>query len=352
MPTVLRPKKYLQNKRTKLPIQEQHKFLSQLHRLLENGYTLTNALEVIQWDHRWVEKASSISNTLKQGKPLNQALFQANFDEKIVSFMYFAMAHGDLKTSLKQCCLMLQQQLDFIKKFKQSTRYPLVLFLLFIILLYFVKNSVYPSFIQLFSSTGQSSLFNKISISIIDILFNGIFVGSIIVIGFFLYWMVKKDKLDAEEQINIYKKIPIIRTFQRLNTTFLFSIHLSSLLYAGISLKQSLHILKANPNIPIISFYSDLLINELQKGHPLTSALPSCYLLENELSSIFQKNSNNDDLVVDLTMYAEFLMNYMEEKMKKIISLIQPIFFIVMAALIIFIYLSLMLPMFQLIQNI
>lgn len=343
----------LTTNKTNLTLHEQHKLLKRLYRLLDNGYSLTNSLDILQWDNKWKKTVHIVSSTLKEGNTLYYALEKAHFHTKIVSFMYFAMAHGDLTAAIKQCCRMLEQQITFMKKFKQASRYPLILFVLFVLLLHFIKNSVYPSFIQLISTTDSTSSLHFISVNSINFLFYGTYITTIcfifllLVYRFFIYKNIPPEKL-----IPIYLKLPVVKGYKKLNTTFLFSLHLSSLLLAGISLKECLQTLKVQKQLSILSYYAEYITDELQHGKTLLNILPSCRLFEDELVSIFQKNANTDQLIKDLQVYAEFLMDHLDEKLKKLITLIQPIFFIILATLIVIVYLSLMLPMFQLIKNI
>ncbi|WP_186575799.1 competence type IV pilus assembly protein ComGB [Aquibacillus kalidii] len=344
--------RYLNKRIRKLSLEDQHQLLHKLNRLLENGYSLTDALDVLQWNDTYKIRVEGISTKLKQGNPLNIAMEDAHFNKQIVSFLYFALAHGNIPHALHHCCLMLKQQISFIKKVKQVSRYPTVLFLLFIILLFFLKKSVYPSFIQLFSSTSQSSTIHLISIHVIDWLLNIVFVIGFVIILITLCWPKIRNKLNVGQLLSLYEKIPFINTYQKLNHSLLFSLHLSSLLHAGISLKDGLSIIKDHNQYPILAYYSDYIIHELARGRTFAQILPYCKLLEKELESIFQKNANSDQLVKDLKMYVEFLTELMEDKTKKLITSIQPIFFCIFAGLIIMVYLSLMLPMFQLISDI
>jgi len=93
-------------------------------------------------------------------------------------------------------------------------------------------------------------------------------------------------------------------------------------------------------------------MKELENGTSIAHALTQCHLFEAELTAIFKNNTSQTFLIKDLRMYADFLLDTMQEKMKRILTLIQPIIFIFIAISIIFLYLSLLIPMFQLIQNI
>ncbi|WP_240795474.1 competence type IV pilus assembly protein ComGB [Aquibacillus halophilus] len=336
----------------KLSLKDQHNFLYRLSQLLNNGYTLLHALEVLNWDRRWAFYTERIYNSLIEGASIDEALNHANFNEKVVSFMYFSNSNSDLEGTLNHCCIMLKQQIDYMKKFQQTSRYPFGLLILILVLLYFVKTSVYPSFLQLFSSISNSSAITNLSISVVTILFNSLLISILIIIFTVLVWQLAKSKLETRIKIQIYNFIPIVRSFMRLNTTFLFSLHLSSLLKAGSTLKEAFQTLNSQSQLLIISYYSSLIIRDVEKGYSLSEVLSSFLLFEKELSTIFQDNINNQALEKDLSIYSGFLMDQIQDKIKTSLSLIQPIFFVLMAGLIIFIYLSLMLPMFQLIQSI
>ncbi|WP_138415815.1 competence type IV pilus assembly protein ComGB [Aquibacillus sediminis] len=352
MPMVLQDKKFLTwTNREKMPLIQQYKFLQQLQRLIQHGYPLLDALEVLQWEQQWAQPSSKISISLKEGMPLDQALQEANFNDKIVSFMYLSRSNGDLDKSLNQCCLMLDQQINQMNNFKQTIRYPFILFVLFCILLYFVKTNIYPSFLRLMQTSGQSSPVTDLSIKIINYLFNGstFIVGFVIIIT--LMWVTIRNRIKIPIKIKIYTLLPLVRHYQKWSVTFVFSLQVASLLKAGFSLKEALLTIRKQEHAPIIVHYADYIINQLQQGIAINTILPSCQLFENELTSIFTKSTNNHTLETDLNMYATFVMNRMQERTTKLIKLIQPIFFILLAGLIILVYLSLMLPMFQFIQT-
>ncbi|CQR46834.1 type IV pilin biogenesis protein [Paraliobacillus sp. PM-2] len=342
----------IKRKQRKLTSNEQNSFLNRLTRLLEQDYPLIDALYAMQWNNQWKQPINQIIDALKEGKTIDTALEIANFDTKIISFLFFASAHGDMKKALKQSVLLLEKNSKLLVKFKQAIRYPTVLFMMFICLLYFIKTSVYPAFIQLFQSTTYISEFTLFSLQLINHFFHlFIFIICLSVIVS-LSWFAIKRKCTIKTKITIYQRTPFVRTFIKLYITFLFSLHLSSLLHSGLSLKDSLKILTKQMHHQILSHYCQQLLEHFSNGQPMKTILPTLSLLHTDIDMIFQKNSNAEDIAVDLHGYADFLLEQIEHKTKKIISWIQPIFFIVMGISIIYIYFSLLYPMFQLIQTI
>ena len=194
MVTPIKRKQRVLNKAKALSLQEQNYFLIRLSRLLDQHYTLLDALTVLQWNAKWEDHAKLIEYTLKEGNSLDTALARANFNTKIISFLFFAMKHGNIKKALQQSTQLIDQQLSLWKKFKQVTQYPIVLFFLFILLLYFIKTSVFPSFIQLFSTTAYTSDLTSFALSLINILFQTLIYGSILIICCGIYWLFIQKK--------------------------------------------------------------------------------------------------------------------------------------------------------------
>src|SRR5699024_5936791 len=106
----------------------QLRFLKRLVYLLENGYSLLEALKIIEWDKKLTSISISIAKLLKIGTPIDQALEVSKFHPDITSYLYFVRSVGDLESSIQKCVILYEQRLKFLKKFKQTIRYPLVLF--------------------------------------------------------------------------------------------------------------------------------------------------------------------------------------------------------------------------------
>lgn len=345
-------KKYLKIRKQKLPNEIQLRFLKRLNRLLTNGYPLLAALEIIKWDKQLVKSANQIIFSLKNGIAIDQAFQHASFHHTITSYLFFVKANGDLQGSIEKCIEMYEHRISYRKKFQQIVRYPLILMFIFSLLLYFIKQSVLPSFADLFQTSSEASATVVISMMIIDYL--GSFVT--ILITLFLIaipiWNFTKRKVTIRNQIKIYYAIPIYRKFLKLQTSFLFATHFSNLLKTGMSFKEILQHMANQKKLPFIAYYSKLIATELSQGLHVTNLISQFTLLEQQLAAIFQKNVDIHALEKDLTVYAELIMEEIDRKTMKAITFIQPVFFIILASFIIFIYITIMWPMFQLIETI
>lgn len=346
------PKKFTTIQKGKLPDDIQLRFLKQLNRLLENGYTLIHGLEVITWDKKLKTPARTISSKLKKGASLDEAFEYADFHSAICTYLYFARVNGDITGSLQKAMEIFDHRVRYTKKFRQIIRYPMFLLIIFGLLLYFIQQFVLPSFADIFQSSTQAAGTVNLSLLLIDVL-GGFALVMLLLFGIILLiWLRTKNNLMIEQQIKVYYKIPVYRSFLKLQTSFLFAIHFSTLLKTGMSYNQILSHMAQQKELPIIAHYSQLLMEELTRGLPMANLLSQMSLMENQLSAIFQKNVDITTLEKDLTVYADIMTEEIERKTMRMLTFIQPVFFGVLASFIIFIYVTLMWPMFQLIQSI
>src|SRR5699024_272860 len=339
-------------KRKLLADEIQLRFLKRLSRLLENGYPLIEALEIIQWDQKLAPLSEQIINLLKSGDTIDQAFDKTKFHPDITSYLFFVRANGDLDASIQKCAVIYEQRSNYLKKFKQTMRYPLILLSIFLILLLFLRHTVLPSFIDIFQMSDESSSTILFSIYIIEWIYKLLLSTIALLFAGSMLWKFIRKQLSMEEKIKVYNLIPVYRQYLKLKTSFLFATHMITLIKTGMPIKEILTILGKQEKLPILSYYTQQMSDELSKGVYITSLLSHLTFIDSQLASIFQKNVDSDSLEKDLTIYADYITEELHRKMLKIIAMVQPIFFMILAGFIIFIYVTLMWPMFQLIRTI
>src|SRR5699024_11726438 len=99
----------------------------------------------------------------------------------------------------------------------------------------------------------------------------------------------------------------------------------------GMSMKTIIIQMKKQNRIPIIAYYAELMLMELQNGHYINHLLIQLPFIEKQLALLFEKNSNAKNLEKDLDIYASFLTDTLEQKILKMITYIQPLVFLFLA---------------------
>jgi competence protein ComGB len=339
--------KKMQLTNSKIPLEKQYAFIYRLKQLIDHQYNLHDAMAIIQWDKEFAKVSDSIIQHLLNGHSLAQSLHVVQFDSTIVQFLTIASQHGNLSQNLNDCCQLLKQQIDFIKRFKQLSVYPLILLTVFLIILVTLKVYIFPSFQSLIGTSSGSDSSFTIALTLID----GFLYGIITIILFsvigYLLFKATHQSISIQIKIKILNRIPILFPYLRMRITFLFGTHLTSLLQTGIQLNDCFKLLVTSNINPFLSYYIVKIDEHLRHGYRLDTILPTMSLFESELTNIMQKDYNSQQLHQELHLYANFLLAKMEQVMQKWLKIIHPIFLSILASLIIFVYLSLMLPMFD-----
>lgn len=330
----------------------QLRFLNYLYRLLEAGYSFVEALEMVKWDQKLRQPADKIMDVLQSGKHVDEAFKEAAFHPSITSFLYLARFDGDVPNQIKKCMQMFEQRTKQLQKFKQVIRYPIILCLLFVILLFFLKTSVLPSFTEIFQASPESASSILIAMNIIDLMTTFCIFFVLFSILLTIGWKFYKHHFDIDRQLAILQRIPILKHFLRLQTSYYLASHMSMFLKAGLSMKNILEHLNEQRKLPIVRYYASLMLMRLLTGQRLESLLYDLPFVDKQLAEVVYKSTNVQTMEKDLDMYAAFVTEEIEQKTMKLITYIQPAVFTLLAGMIVFIYLTLMWPMFQLIQTV
>ncbi|MGP4042340.1 competence type IV pilus assembly protein ComGB [Gracilibacillus sp. D59] len=326
--------------------QEQYQILYRFEQLFQHGYSLNDALDVLTWEKQYTAVVTTIKQALQRGETFVESLEQVNFNPNVVSFLKIAIQHGNLSKGLHHCCQMLKQRKEFLTKLNKLSRYPLFLFLFFLLILYFMKTSIFPSFSQLIGSSNTISAFQNAEIAI-NMIYYGTISTLLLVIFLFLISITMKQQISIELKIQLIKRIPIYSKYKQMQTTYLFVTHLSSLLTSGLTIKDSLEVIRSEQKADLMNYYSTMISDHLAQGYDYSTILPQCHLLQEQLTQIMSKDRNQNQLQKELNIYAEHLILSIESYLKKWINFLQPFLLSILALFIVFVYLALMLPMFD-----
>ncbi|MFD1018731.1 competence type IV pilus assembly protein ComGB [Thalassobacillus hwangdonensis] len=331
----------------RLSIHIQKHFLYRLSHLLSKGYPLLEALEVIAWEHDFKNTAAIISEGLKSGKTIDLAFQDAHFSINIVAYLYFARMNSDLETILLECHHMLELESDYMTKLSKVLRYPLILTVFLTIMVVVVDRTIFPAFLEMFQTTIGSNASVGIAVFIVDILVTVCTVFPVFLVSLWVLWKVYHPRLSTEKKIHLYEKMPLIRSIQSIKVTYTFSVHFQSIFNTGASLKECVQLLRENDKYPILSYYASLILSDLENGYTMAQSINKCALLKDELTTIFHRNADAKTLTRDLSVYANLLLDTVKSKLDRTIEIIQPLFFLFVAIFILLLYGSIMMPMYQ-----
>jgi competence protein ComGB len=334
---------------------EQGDFLKKMGELLERGYSYSDAVESLLYQmpqKRHLELRASLEE-LRAGQPLHTVFATLKFQKDLVGYIYFADKHGGMLEAISEGSKLTLNKNITLQKLKKIIIYPAFLFFMTNILFLFVEQTLLPQYFSLYDSMGlEVNVFTKV-VATFGVMLPRItvfFLLTIILllIVYFFYFI----KLPILNQRKFLLKIPFIGPAIRLIQTQYFTLQLGYLLSGGLSVHESLHLFESAPrNI----FYRDISIiinGRLKRGENLPQILMELNFFEKELPIVVNHGQTNGRLERELLFFSKSCLTKLEERIEKSLKHMQPILYGVIAFLVISMYLSIMIPMFRLLNGI
>ena len=342
-------------RRSRWKIEEQIMFLKRLGMLLDEGYSLNDAISFIQIQLKKDKQNKLLESIekLKNGEKFFKVLEQLQFHSTAVSFVFYGEQNGNLSKSLQTAGLILSEQEKRKKKIQTLLAYPIFLLILTGGMFFVISWQLLPQFIQLYHSFQAEP--NVLLKSLFWIRVHPLILGtfllllfSIIVIAQYCYRM-RKTNFEIQ---TVFGKVPILGNLIQLWNTYYIAYHTSQLLQSGLSLYQSLQFIKDDPKKTYLKEAIEKINDGLLSGDSLSKAVQKIPFWRKELVTVIHHGQLISKLEVELEAYSQFCLETFFEKLEKIIKIMQPLIFGVIAVGIILMYVSIMLPSFQLINYI
>lgn len=328
-------------------------FLSRMSTLLHEGYTFSDTVSMLLPYH--VENIDYwnglVQEKLRNGSDVVDILQSFTIPNYYLVAIKIAEENGELSTALNNVAKQMEFNEKIRSKFVSLLSYPIML-LIFLTGIFLAFRSYFlPNIEQIIESRvvndNHSSLnLSKLFLHIPDFLFlSGIFLVFLI---FVLFKMLKKQTI--EKQISILLSMPLINYFYKLQITRQVARLLGSLLASGFSLQHSLNILQQQQLNQHLSFISAELEKRIIHGESLANAIFMSPYFFSKFEEFIKHGEKSGYLGRELLIYCELLDEKLQMTIKRSLSIIQPLFFIGIAGCIIAAYLSILLPMYNLIE--
>lgn len=345
---------YFIMKTKKWTLHDQTMILKRLSSLLDKGYRLNEALNFICLNEHGSKKTDLLQclQQLSSGDSLRKALSQLHFHRDVISYLYFAEQHGDLEFSLRECSDILQKKMTQLDKLTKLLRYPFFLLVTVGIILTIVYFVISPQFEQLYQSMNIETSFFSIFLIVV---FSGLkwlgFFAAGIFIALFSYYIFVFRKKSVEERMILLIKVPFIKRLFMILHSYFFSLQLSNLLKGGMSTLESLKVFQNQDLLPFFKVEGNHLINKLSAGEQLHTIIEKRGFYEKELSLVILHGQANGQLSRELYTYSQLIIDKLESSIIKVMSIIQPVIYAFIGIVILFVYLSMLLPMYKMMEN-
>ncbi|MFC6323030.1 type II secretion system F family protein [Companilactobacillus baiquanensis] len=333
-------KKFVRNIFTdkKINDHKQAEYLLLLGKLIKNGFSLkqsVNCLRLISND----EVFRKIYKDLQQGKTISFSLRHLDLPKAIYNQLIIAQTHGSLQKILMQSGLILQTKAKQKNKLKELLAYPLFIIGFLFVMLMGMKLYVIPQ-LGMGSETKYIDLF-------LQVFFGLIFFGSLTLMIYVKYLQTIPEYKSANQLI----KLPILGKIYLNFYQFIILQGLGLQVASGLNLREICSINLNFASGSLQEMMAKKIESELRKGSSLNKIIRKEKFLPNELKSIFQLGGGKSELAQDLILMSELKFEETQKSLKKILNLVQPIMFGIIALIIIATYLIVLLPVYGMMKG-
>jgi competence protein ComGB len=311
--------------------------------MLGNGFSLYDCIQLFKTSTNPFEQkiSKTLENTVIAGKELSAYLENLGYSQKIVLQIEFAETHGNLLSTLQSIDSSLTKLEKEREKIISILTYPCLLFIFIIGILFIMRNFLLPEL--------QQRLGYQENIGLRLIKFGPMIVLIFFVFSIILFLLIQRQlsKKTSLKKAEIFSKFPFIGHFYQLQITSYLSREWGRFFEQGMELHEILIIMQSLEKKSLLKDLSKKLENGLQQGFSFSSQMKQIHFVLEEFGTIIQQAEINFQLGSELVSYGDLCAKRLLKKIETKMHLIQPIIFLFIGGMILLIYISMLLPMYQ-----
>jgi len=344
----------------RVKLQDKVVFLRQFATIIKAGVTVSDALDILtdqeEKNKYFKQVIMEMATNLREGQTLSQAFENQSkiFSPMIIHMIRAGEGSGRLEESLDHLATYYERQHKSKQKMSTAMVYPAFVFIMSIGVVLFLLTSIIPMFRSMFASMHtELPLITRVILTISDWLRSYWYVLFVLVVGLVIFVIAafknKSSKLRLDYAII---RMPLIGTIVYKNELSRLLWMLALLLSSSVPVIDALHsIEKITSNLAIRQAIHNV-AQALDFGRPLSESFQEEKIfpsMVHHMTAIGEKTGMLDQMLNSVAKYYEDDVEQMTERMK---VLIEPLVILFLAVVVGFIVLAIIIPMFQIYQNV
>lgn len=334
-------------------------FFQQMATLMNSGVPLLTAMQLLKDNSRragYRDLLTSLINDLSSGSSLNRAMAKKPkaFPSVYVRLIEAGEKSGMLETVFRHLAGYLQREMGIIQRIQKAMMYPSIVIGVAVVVLGILITMVLPSLTEMLTSFDtELPITTKIVVGLSNFMQKWRLV--ILAIGLLapplLIWFMR-SKHGKKVAGRVLLKVPGFSQITIQRNLAHFSRTMSLMLNAGLPLPDCLAMAKDGiPN----SYFQQALTKvraKVMDGEGLAKSLQSIPLIPPLYVQMISSGEQAGTLETNLGSMADFYEREVEDHLVTMTSLIEPVMTIGLGCVIAFIALSVLMPMFTLMDAI
>jgi len=275
---------------------------AELSLLLESGVRIDRGIDIIKRTKAKPALAkllTDISNELKKGNSLSGAVKEHSdvFDPLYCNLIELGEASGNLSEVFAGLAIDLKFRRDLQRKIISSLAYPMVIFFVCILSVFFIFNFIIPKMSAMFEGVDNLPWYTDVMLSTSEwmIQYQGLLLIGVIASIFGLIYGTKQPAFIKWWQ-GVSLKIPVIKTAVITIERIRFNSGLAMMVKAGVPIDKAIGL--SAGNIKNQSLQREIIIakNKIKAGSALTPALKQTSLYPDFFISLLEVGEESGNL--------------------------------------------------------
>lgn len=334
----------------KLKAQDIQALTTELAIMTRAGLSLDNALRVlVDMSYKAEAKAvmGDVLDSVKAGVPLSQALAKYGhlFDDFYINMVRSGEKSGQLSLVLDRLVEHLQRQQNLRDGVVSATIYPAILLAVAVISLVVMLGFVVPQFEELFSDMGDALPMATQVVMVVGKVFRENFLF-LIVFGILLFAICKKWLETANGKLFLQRNLlrfPVLGAVIHKYQITLYARTLGTLLGNGVDLVSTLKIASDTVTNSVIKGKLESIVPAVKEGRRFAEVIKSTGEFEPlalNLVRVGEETGRLGEMMIEL---ANILNKDVENAIKRLLTMLEPLLILVLGFLIAAIIVSILL---------
>lgn len=335
-------------------------FAKNLGVMISAGLPVTRALEILsrQTKNQSFKKALfSLANDVKKGDSLSDAMkkFPKIFSRLFVAMVKTGEESGNLSESLKLSGQQMENDHILMKRVKGAMMYPAIILAAMVMIGVFMFIYVVPTLVSTFKEMKMDLPFSTQAIIFVSdamtsnlILFAGVFAVAIMAFVWFFHSEAGKRMVS-----NVFLRTPMISPVVKKINSARTSRTLASLISSGVNVVEALNITKEVLQNFRYKAVLEKAAEDVQKGTPISVSFKNASnlypVMLGEMIAVGEETGKISEMMEKI---ASFYEQEVAEATKSMSTIIEPILMIFIGAAVGFFAISMIKPMYSMMNGI
>ena len=332
-------------------------FYIQFANLINSGLPILTALKILSnqiSNSRLKTVLDNVCREIESGASLSDCLENQGgfFPALLVHMVRAGETSGSLANVLTRFVQFAEEDFDLRQKVNSALFYPAILTFASAALIVFITSFVVPNFVKIFTKANvalplPTRILNSIGVTLRD---NGIlFLITIFILSFVLKYLINSDK--GRFYFDKFKlSLPLVGSIVLRLSISRFSRTLATMDSSGVPILKSLEISKEVMGNKVIAKKVEVSCKMVEEGSTLAEALRKTNQFPEDtlqMISAGEQSGNLSGMLLKLSDYYDKLIDY---QLKRLVSIIEPLFLVIIGCIVAFIMTSMLLPVFDMVK--